>query len=1291
METSGERNRLHPAFNALNVHLNDNGRERIVFNCLNVPDANVRLCAAGCISEVPTDMLDEAEVEALTRIFLESRSYMTNGDNERVVGKLLDIMTRLAVEFESSGGKAFMNGKNVRAVVSTCSMLEENLSRNTFGDEDESAEKEYLSLRCTRFLRAISDCPGPAKDQIKDESCRRCLRRALKSEDTQYKYNSQMLGIERSAVGEDAEFLTDMFEGADRVMSTRPLAFLLLQRLADVLMGRPILLDAGVDLNLSMCLGRESRGWNEEELRRDIGLLPEVDQEERKTQQHKFLEVNGPQRIIFAMKALVSQLNRATIYGDEALQYLLPTAVDDLTDTSRIEGFTTFAGRLLAMVEDFSDLRKWEFKKKTIEKYNREKMNGGGGGSSGQAVQSWSQEELKVIQTQSRVPSLEQAARSIGALKFGDEKKIRPTDLVFRCLHTTPRCLSAEDAAAKVETGDVFLITPGVWQDRTSASIRRQFAIAALLRVMYALVAFPASEEIRVFTVRSVIADNLAMRTLSYLIQSCRPLECQIASKFLMVMTHACRLPKSIGAVPVQAAQIQDDTAHFCSMVARPCHSVVLRALQASVDRPDDPSAMSSIITPQIQMLLSAVCSSLISLSNQVRYVKFSDVQPAQDEAIDRLCRRFFGGNVIRFLISLVIIDLQCIADPETISRAHTSLSKAHALFLPGSTFRKRMKINALGVLSAVMQNSPGLRYGILRSFCEGLYVKRQNGIRSTFFTDLMEMTAMGRTACGLERHLSCINGGWERVLECHRVKHSVMGPQSSFNSCLLVLTNKRLLFMKYTAGRRCPVCPPENLCSSPPYILYERNLERLSQVIRGPVSQLLSLSWAEIAPLSKFAFEEVDGIIFEQSTVRGSFVSSLWSVSPYSNFIPDPSTGDVLGYDLVMHRTLQRKADSLANRRPQEPPTPILALAFGIRVFHEDEVPPEIIEEIRQAEEAREKDFLETNLGVRLDAPPPPDPLPSPRFSLFMLTETHIMEVEVNPQKWVMPQGSEDCKMLDFLVDGSDAPGGCFSIPVDTIPLKATPPFMPGMSAAEIEEALRKSKKEREDAEKLKFAEDAIRLAGTSVAPPWDSYLGPLHPPQNRDKALADRITQMAKDGLEAGDDSLLGAATNLLKYLGNVAANTVQIENLGGGGVARSLDDYERRKFDATIDMFRCVWQTPINKLTRISFSGSETPSLYLTVMGRFRVEFQMFDDTALDAFRSGLALAIGCDLSIYEKVEWEGTYLGEEDAVRKKINARKKREEEEAARLKEKRRKEEEKRRLEEEDADDDEDED
>eukprot|EP00388_Colpodella_angusta_P007274 GDKJ01020699.1.p1 GENE.GDKJ01020699.1~~GDKJ01020699.1.p1 ORF type:complete len:286 (-),score=81.97 GDKJ01020699.1:80-937(-) len=282
---------------------------------------------------------------------------------------------------------------------------------------------------------------------------------------------------------------------------------------------------------------------------------------------------------------------------------------------------------------------------------------------------------------------------------------------------------------------------------------------------------------------------------------------------------------------------------------------------------------------------------------------------------------------------------------------------------------------------------------------------------------------------------------------------------------------------------------------------------------------------------------------------------------------------------------------------------------------------------------------------------------------------------------------------MLDFLTDGPDPPGGLFSAPVDTLTVKASSPFSPGMTQAELEEATRKARSDREKAEKIKFAEESIALANVSIAPPWKSFLGPKHPPSSRDKALAERILQMAKESdMDEGNSSAVGEITKFLKLVGQTAANTVQLESFGSGGAARSVDEYERRKFDATIDMFKVVWQTPLSKLTRISFSASEVPSLFVTVMGRFRAEFQFYDDFALEAFRSSLALSVGSDMSLYERVEWEGEYLSEEDSVRKKLEARRKREEEDAVRLKEKRKREdEERRRREEEEADGDDDED
>lgn len=55
-------------FDAVSYSLNQNNREAALFNCLNIPDDNVKLAVVSCLFVVPLDELESDEITQITAI-----------------------------------------------------------------------------------------------------------------------------------------------------------------------------------------------------------------------------------------------------------------------------------------------------------------------------------------------------------------------------------------------------------------------------------------------------------------------------------------------------------------------------------------------------------------------------------------------------------------------------------------------------------------------------------------------------------------------------------------------------------------------------------------------------------------------------------------------------------------------------------------------------------------------------------------------------------------------------------------------------------------------------------------------------------------------------------------------------------------------------------------------------------------------------------------------------------------------------------------------------------------------
>jgi len=102
-------------FEQVSQSLNDAGRETALFNCLEVPNDDVRLAVVECLNNVPLSELDNEEISTFIRL-LSSCKNIGAGKTELVLAKIFWILTKVTKDQEEDNAKNFRIKFGERAV-----------------------------------------------------------------------------------------------------------------------------------------------------------------------------------------------------------------------------------------------------------------------------------------------------------------------------------------------------------------------------------------------------------------------------------------------------------------------------------------------------------------------------------------------------------------------------------------------------------------------------------------------------------------------------------------------------------------------------------------------------------------------------------------------------------------------------------------------------------------------------------------------------------------------------------------------------------------------------------------------------------------------------------------------------------------------------------------------------------------------------------------------------------------------------------------------------------------------
>jgi len=223
-------------FEAVSRSLNEAQRETALFNCLEVPDDEVKLAVVECLNNVPLSEFEADEIATIIRL-LGSYKNIGAGKTEYVLSQIFWMITKLTMDTDSGAGNNFRLKFGEKAITEALDILIKNQQR-LVDDENEEEEKLVLSLSCLNFLKFASTSADLRRYM---ENRGDLFQRALYAEfaNSSYETSKTPVEIEDTQLGMSMEILAQPINpGQESLEPYNYVAFRVIQRIADVLMNK---------------------------------------------------------------------------------------------------------------------------------------------------------------------------------------------------------------------------------------------------------------------------------------------------------------------------------------------------------------------------------------------------------------------------------------------------------------------------------------------------------------------------------------------------------------------------------------------------------------------------------------------------------------------------------------------------------------------------------------------------------------------------------------------------------------------------------------------------------------------------------------------------------------------------------------------------------------------------------------------------------------------------------------------------------------------------------------------
>ena len=218
--------------------LDKSDREKLLFKCLEIPNEEIQLAVARCLSTIRMSEIDEREFSHFVRIIQWQKNLSVEKTEE--VLSLIFLVLRRFLEWLRSGkvmSTEFSHNFQI-AIENSLDIYARNLARDHSAHPDKQEEQISLAINCLAFLKVVSH-DRKLRLHLSNDNARFCLSSSLYSEQVFLKDYSLPLDLETTWIGYNVEHLFDCMIGDNSIDPYSMISFRLISRMADVLENKP--------------------------------------------------------------------------------------------------------------------------------------------------------------------------------------------------------------------------------------------------------------------------------------------------------------------------------------------------------------------------------------------------------------------------------------------------------------------------------------------------------------------------------------------------------------------------------------------------------------------------------------------------------------------------------------------------------------------------------------------------------------------------------------------------------------------------------------------------------------------------------------------------------------------------------------------------------------------------------------------------------------------------------------------------------------------------------------------
>lgn len=292
-------------------------REELMFQLITVPNAKLKDAALECLSSASVADTSASEMESLIGLLDVKGEELQSSFTylERIMNQLNKMLT-------AQSGYGALSLRTTHAKMALDSVLKVFVRTSQCNPDAEFSKVRVRLLQaCLRFLKtAGQNLQDWRQHHLRNKNTAISILTALQWEDKLALENVPDISTERTWTGRSVETLLQCFSGLERVRARYKVGFRILCRMADVLDGHSDFLESSEDEEgqLQRLLEEEAQIWDEEQMRKNLGYLDNMEEEDRRVQQEIFTSANGAQRLEMFLGGLYSTSQRNQARVDEA-------------------------------------------------------------------------------------------------------------------------------------------------------------------------------------------------------------------------------------------------------------------------------------------------------------------------------------------------------------------------------------------------------------------------------------------------------------------------------------------------------------------------------------------------------------------------------------------------------------------------------------------------------------------------------------------------------------------------------------------------------------------------------------------------------------------------------------------------------------------------------------------------------------------------------------------------------------------------------------------------------------